>query len=55
MLPGTSNFSAGHSPGRITAFADCPCAEYVCHAANGEEHCYWTPPPPGCSDAPICG
>lgn len=54
-LPGTSNFSAGRSPGRITAFSGCPeCAETVCHAADGEEHCYLYVPW-NCPDVPMCG
>jgi hypothetical protein len=48
LLPGTSNFSPGVSPGRraLYKFGDCPaCPEFVCHAADGEEHCYYDVPP----------
>lgn len=57
LVPGTSNFAAGQSPVRLQAaeWGDCPgCAVYTCHAGDGEEHCYWEPPPPGCVDVPIC-
>jgi hypothetical protein len=42
QLPGTSNFSPGLSPNRITAQSDigaCPC-EPTCHWTNNEQHCY---------------
>lgn len=58
LLPATSNFSAGSSPGRITAndWGGCPsCAEYICHSAGTEEeHCYFNLPS-NCPDVPICG
>jgi hypothetical protein len=47
LVPGTSNFLPGWSPGQSMNKA-C-CAEYVCHAeSSGKEHCYWAPPPPEC-------
>jgi len=59
LIPGTSNFAAGQSPDRNQAGKwggdGCPgCAVYTCHAGDGEEHCYWEPPPPGCDWAPVC-
>ncbi len=59
MLPGTSNFQAGRSPGRVTAnmgLGDCPqCAEVVCHAVNAEEeHCYTAPTPWNCPEVMEC-
>jgi hypothetical protein len=44
LLPGTSNFSPGRSPGLMTnkvvdGFA-CAC-QRTCHAAEGHEHCYY--------------
>jgi hypothetical protein len=63
LLPGTSNFSPGRSPGllRTTKGWDwgCPtCAQLTCHAAEGHEHCYIEPTPAGCPDVQImdgCG
>lgn len=51
LLPGTSNFAPGRSPSLLTTTKSwgCPtCAQYTCHAAEGHEHCYIEPPPPGC-------
>ena len=56
LLPGTSNFSPGQPPERlINAFGwECPCSQETCHAADGEEHCYYPAPPPGCEWS-LCG
>jgi hypothetical protein len=52
LLPGTSNFLPGVSPSRLTLnkIGDwgCPCSAMTCHFADGEEHCYYPPPPPEC-------
>jgi hypothetical protein len=55
LLPGTSGFSPGQSPARLFNAlyegGDCPCtSEPTCHAGDGEEHCYYPSPPPGCPD-----
>jgi hypothetical protein len=51
LLPGTSNFSPGSSPDRITPkFGTCPCPETICHRdpSTGKIHCTTAAPPPGC-------
>jgi hypothetical protein len=58
-LPGTSNFRPGASPDRPAlkyGIYNCPqCAEWVCHYdPEHGEHCYYSPPPPGCDFAPLC-
>lgn len=58
LLPGTSNFSPGKSPGfmmnKLWGY-ECPsCAVYSCHAAEGHEHCYIEPAPPGCNEVMLC-
>ncbi|HYG65518.1 MAG TPA: hypothetical protein VEL74_23250 [Thermoanaerobaculia bacterium] len=50
LVPGTSNFVAGWTPG---AQNKACCREWVCHAeSSGKEHCYWQPPPPECWNMP---
>jgi hypothetical protein len=57
-LPGMSNFSAGRSAETRNKWwgeNNCPgCAVYSCHSAEGHEHCYWEPTPPGCLEPMIC-
>jgi hypothetical protein len=57
LLPGTSSFSPGQSPERLVNAlyegGSC-CSEWTCHAGDGEEHCYYPSPPPGC-EWQICG
>jgi hypothetical protein len=58
-LPGFSNFSPGKSTDRPTmnkwGDLNCPgCAVWSCHSAEGHEHCYWEPTPPGCLEPMIC-
>ncbi len=56
-LPGMSNFSAGRSANTRNKLwgQNCPaCAVYSCHSAEGHEHCYWEPTPPGCLEPMIC-
>ena len=51
LLPGTSNFLPGWTPG--SSMNKACCREYVCHAeSSGKEHCYWQPPPPECWNVP---
>jgi len=48
LLPGTSNFSPGQSPGRFTNKGSCSCCpEELCHADSGQEHCAYVPMCPG--------
>lgn len=50
LVPGTSNFLPGWSPGSVNKAC---CSEYVCHAdSDDKEHCYWVSPPPECWDRP---
>lgn len=51
LLPGTSNFLPGWTPG--SSMNKACCREYVCHSdSDGKEHCYWQPPPPECWNLP---
>ena len=55
LLPGTSSFSPGQSPERLfNASGGSCCSEWTCHSGDGEEHCYYPSPPPGC-EWQICG
>jgi hypothetical protein len=48
LLPGTSNFSPGQSPGRFMTKGSCSCCpEELCHADSGQEHCAYVPMCPG--------
>ena len=48
LLPGTTNFSAGQSPGRSKAGGSCSCCpQELCHADSGQEHCVLIPMCPG--------
>ena len=54
LLPGTSNFLAGQSPGRSKSLRPtCSCCpqEAVCHAEDGEQHCTTLP---RCTNMPSC-
>ena len=53
LLPGTSNFSPGFSPDRLTLNkgfeGNCPsCPQMECHDGSGEMHCYYPTLPPEC-------
>ncbi|MFL6262502.1 MAG: hypothetical protein ACJ76Y_22625 [Thermoanaerobaculia bacterium] len=58
LLLGASSFSPGVSPDHLVANKSldggCSCSELTCHAGDGEEHCYYPPPPPECQWT-ICG
>jgi len=54
FLPGTSNFSPGSSPERLTSnyYGECPdpCAGMTCHTdpSTGKQHCSYPVWPPNC-------
>jgi hypothetical protein len=53
LVPGTSNFAAGQSPGPQGGGPNC-CSVLTCHyGGTGEEHCYY-PIPEGCDHVMLC-
>src|SRR5262249_517295 len=51
LLPGTSNFAGGQTPGRSRVKSTTPscscCPDEYCHADAGQEHCNFLPMCPG--------